>query len=253
MPRAATNSVIPIPGWVRRGRCRHSGFSLTELLTVIGIIAILIAILLPALRAARETAERTRCAAQLHQLGAALVCYANANNGWLPAWSAWHTYPRGLPGDDEDGAAWTIELEPYIGSPDSPVYNCPSFPGRMRNYFLSAIWASAHGQHAMEISTVKMTSRFILSGDVTQQGVYPPPFGTNQHPTADADYSDEAEPLLAFPDQGGFLMHRGGNNILFDDIHVEAAIAFEPEMMTFDPTAMRSWAQTRDEAQDLPK
>jgi prepilin-type N-terminal cleavage/methylation domain-containing protein len=59
-------------------------FTLIELLVVISIIALLIAILLPALGAARESAQRTQCASNLRQQGAATFAYATDNKGDLP-------------------------------------------------------------------------------------------------------------------------------------------------------------------------
>ena len=68
----------------RQCRCRPTAFTLIELLVVIGIISALIALLLPTLSRAREQARRTKCAANLHNIGIACHHFANENKGFFP-------------------------------------------------------------------------------------------------------------------------------------------------------------------------
>jgi prepilin-type N-terminal cleavage/methylation domain-containing protein/prepilin-type processing-associated H-X9-DG protein len=63
---------------------RRKGFTLVELLVVIGIIALLISILLPSLNRARETANRVKCGSNMRQIGQAIQLYANENKGNYP-------------------------------------------------------------------------------------------------------------------------------------------------------------------------
>ncbi|MCP4249199.1 MAG: prepilin-type N-terminal cleavage/methylation domain-containing protein [bacterium] len=65
-------------------------FTLIELLVVVSIIALLISILLPSLRSARDSAKRVVCKANLHSLGVGFAIYAEAHNGQFPAsYSLW--------------------------------------------------------------------------------------------------------------------------------------------------------------------
>lgn len=97
---------------------RRVGFTLIELLVVISIIALLIAILLPNLAAARETARQIDCATRLRQLALAAEVYANEEKGFYPARNM--EYPRG----SGDRIHWPRMLVRHYQSAELLV--CPS-------------------------------------------------------------------------------------------------------------------------------
>jgi len=242
--------MIGKPGEFMRFR---RGFSLIELLTVIMIIAILMAILLPAMRNARQQAMAIKCAAQLRQVGIGIYSYATMNMGRLPSWSYRHEYPVDpYEPDPSDplwsGPGWPVLLTRHIGQKvDGAIYNCPAFPDpeRRMNYFLAARWM--HEQNpilrTIPLSKIKTASSYILSGDCVAQEYYPPAFGTDtSSPHEDIDKDDGAIKCLRFlgePD--GLNMHRGGNNVLFADGHVSIYKKFEESSMTYSPLSMQTW------------
>jgi prepilin-type N-terminal cleavage/methylation domain-containing protein/prepilin-type processing-associated H-X9-DG protein len=77
-------SKTPLSGACRTRRVRPAAFTLIELLTVIAIIGILAAILLPVVGKVRRTASSAQCASHMRQVGLAVQLYAEDNRGHLP-------------------------------------------------------------------------------------------------------------------------------------------------------------------------
>src|SRR5262245_33246511 len=79
-----------------KSRRQCHAFTLVELLVVIGIIAVLISLLLPALTGARKAADKAKCLAYLKEIGNGFAMYAAENKGWWPV--AAHYYQDTIPG-----------------------------------------------------------------------------------------------------------------------------------------------------------
>jgi prepilin-type N-terminal cleavage/methylation domain-containing protein len=99
------------------------GFTLIELLVVIAVVAVLMAILLPALSMARVHARRVASASNLRQIGMALELYTQDNQGFFPESS------HGLTGQEARRRSWIFTLSPYIGDVNA-VRVCPADPKR---------------------------------------------------------------------------------------------------------------------------
>jgi prepilin-type N-terminal cleavage/methylation domain-containing protein/prepilin-type processing-associated H-X9-DG protein len=226
------------------------GFSMVELLVVIGIIAVLISLLVPALSKARESAKTIQCASQLRQIGQAIYAYASANGGLLPPYSGTHYFPDDAAGSaDPNGPGWIASLQPNTASkPDSPLFHCPAFPvdDKSVNYFLEARWMDQQPSgpiHTMPITQIKLASQFILCGEASTPGWYVAPWGNNPDDAQDdIDKDDAAHPcLLFFGEEAGYNLHHAGNNILFADSHVQPFKKFDPQAMTYNPTKLQDW------------
>src|ERR1043166_4645187 len=92
----------------RISRMPRNGFTLIELLVVVAIIAILAALLLPALRGARDKAKQIQCAANLKQIGIAALLYAGDNNDCVPFF-----YQTGTRWGDIS-YSWASMINPYL-------------------------------------------------------------------------------------------------------------------------------------------
>lgn len=215
-----------------------------ELLVVIGLIAILIGILLPAMSKARAQAMALRCTGQLQQLAEGLNMYANDNRGYTPSWSGVHVYPAGtyLPPDSDPGLAWTELLMPYYISPDTQAYRCPAFQDVSVDYFIAARWENLIDQRSIQLSEIRTSTTFILSGDCTGSIWHLPPYGTSPDRYDDCDKDDSlTECLTFFGESGGMNMHPMGNNILFADGHVACFPSWDPLNMTYSPHKMQGF------------
>jgi prepilin-type N-terminal cleavage/methylation domain-containing protein len=97
---------------------RRAGFTLLELLVVMGLISLLIAMLMPSLSWARKSARRTACASNLHQIAIGLTNYLGDSDGILP-----YFIPLTKQNGEEDQTDMLKALRRYIDG--DPVWTCP--------------------------------------------------------------------------------------------------------------------------------
>lgn len=183
--------------WTRRA------FTLVELLVVIAVVAILAAVLLPALSRAKESARRAACASNLRQIILAALMYADEQEDRFPAQPGGDGLAMRAAGGD--GTNYYDLLIPYVNHPR--VWLCPSAqsePGGLMGFHMNGLIITTNGLKAAAIAEVSQT---LLIAETGYRKLYD----------------------LAYlrPDQAGNYLydrpqrnHFGGSNAGFVDGHV---------------------------------
>ena len=229
---------------------RKRAFTLIELLVVIAIIAILAAMLLPALSRAKQRAWTISCVSNLRQIGVSMKIYADDNGELYPESG------RNIPWNGIDDAAtggtgkasWMQQIVSYAGTTN--VFNCPGnkqLPVDMQgpfNYFNAcrAAYVVVGGFASVKSTQIVFPSAFVLSGDTC--GI-PDPAGGGSFDPLDADKDDYTQNCVGGEDNGTpyelWQVHSKGQNLLFTDGHVKWYNGYKTNEMTFRYDSMHGW------------
>jgi prepilin-type processing-associated H-X9-DG protein/prepilin-type N-terminal cleavage/methylation domain-containing protein len=195
---------------------RRRPFTLIELLVVIAIIAILAAMLLPALAKARERARTITCASNQKQIALACLMYADDSKEILPR----HCYQPGL---SLGNNAWQRQVIAYVG--DAPqTFKCPSNSTAMDPtkycysyyYNLSTVANVCVGCTWRPLAQILKPSQLLMHADGTNLSGWVGYWGRT------TDTSDPTN--IALPGAG---IHNDGSNAAFVDGHVEWVRQFQ--------------------------
>jgi prepilin-type N-terminal cleavage/methylation domain-containing protein/prepilin-type processing-associated H-X9-DG protein len=206
----------------RRFQGSLDGFTLIELLVVIAIIAILAALLVPALSRAKDRARTVACKNNLHQIGVALETYRGEQQKY-PTCFTWVVPPPTV-----IFAYWDKTLLPYARN-NTNIYLCPSLkpikpplPSDSPpnpSYGFNKPGAARDGDASLGLdggsgSTPLRESEVIVPSDLIAIGDYPQLFDGRQQDGDIVGALNEPDDYLAD-------RHSGGANVLFCDTHIE--------------------------------
>jgi len=195
-------------------RSQRAAYTLVEVLTVIGIIAILSAILLPVLGRVRENGRAALCSSNLQQIHRAFTQYVADNDSKLPVSTP---FAQSLESRPVDIQSWPQQLQPYLKSTEVVV--CPTERYYAGDDVTFGNWGSSYQQYwGLETSGGRFTS--------TEHEVkYPNPSITPMISDGAAGSMDNvaevASPCAPFGTKQATILHRGGANFGFFDGHVK--------------------------------
>ena len=232
-------------------RCRpwafsRNGFTLIELLVVIAIVAILAAMLLPALASAKQKAWMISCTSNLHQIGLGMKMFADDNNEFYPESGAtvyWETI------DSTTGKpSWMEQIFSCVGNTN--VYNCPGnvqLASNLRgpfNYFngCNAAFGANGGFAPVKSTSILFPSAFVLGGDTA--GTKGGPVLFDPQDADKDDYTQNCVGGAADPSLTEYWqIHSRGQNVMFADGHSKWYKGYNPSEMTFAYATMTNWIQ----------
>jgi len=216
-------------------------FTLIELLVVIAIIAILAAMLLPALSSAKQKAWTTSCNSNLHQVGLGMRMFADDNAEFYPESGGKIVWNQASLATGHFG--WMQQIFSYTQSTN--IYHCPGnaqLPVANQsafNYFngVRAALIVAGDFASVKNTAIRFSTAYVLSGDTIDNDQY---FDAD-----DCDKDDYSQNCVGGDANGTpsveWQAHNKGQNILFNDGHVKWYKGYDTNEMTFRYDSMSGW------------